>query len=275
MKSVFEEKDHYSYLSAQLDPRRAARGTKLRLAKHPRVQPAFISQVLKRKHPLSLELAESANTFLGHSLEESEYFLLMVSHDRAGTVALRQVYKRSMDDFLRRRQEVIGRLGRKGEISSAAQGVYYSSWLYSAIHVATTIPHLRKLKPLLDFFGIPLGRMREILQFLQENRLIEKSGEDFLATKNWIRLARTSPLINKLHSNWREVAVANLAYQTEEDLNFSGIYSLDEASAREIREALLECIKKQVKVIEQAPEKKLYVLGVDFFSLKGRKNDQT
>ena len=83
-----------------------------------------------------------------------------------------------------------------------------------------------------------------------------------------INLDSNSAYITKLHSNWRSKAIQSLDQEKESDLHFSGVYSLDHKTAAIIREALLDSISKQVKRIEEAPEKELFVMNVDFFNLK-------
>ena len=80
-----------------------------------------------------------------------------------------------------------------------------------------------------------------------------------------MRLTKDSPLIVKHHTNWRMQAIHNVEFQKKDDLHFSGIYSLDKETAEKIKSHMMEFIKQQIKMIETAPEKTLYVLGVDFF----------
>jgi DNA-binding HxlR family transcriptional regulator len=268
MESVFDSKNHYSYLREHLQSRPSARGIKGRFAEHVRVQPAFLSQVLAEKYPLSLEQADLANSFLEHSIEESEFFLLMVSRDRAGTVSLKKHFTKQIEQARKRRMEVIERLGRKTEISEDTKGVFFSSWIYAAAHVATTVPDLRKLTALREYLGVNNEVLLKTLQFLENHGLVVRKGDEYLPTQNWIRLDRQSPHVIKMHNNWRQKAMQNIEVQKDEDLHFSGVYSLDAKTALAIRDELLDGISRQVKKIEKAPEEGLYVLGVDFFNLR-------
>lgn len=266
MESLFDFKDHYSYLKKRLND--LPRGGKAKFSGFTRIQPAFLSQVLAKKYPLSLEQADLANSFLEHSVDESEFFILLVSRDRAGSESLKKHFTKQLDHIFKKRQEVVERLGRKIEISKETQGIYYSSWLYSAIHVATTIPHLRKVNQLRDYFKIGSDHLLKILQFLENHQLVTKQGDEFVPTQNWVRLDRSSPHITQLHSNWRHKAIQNFDHQKPRDLHYSGVFSMDEKTAKSVREVLLNTISKEVKKIEAAPEKELYVIGLDFFDLK-------
>lgn len=266
MESIFEYNDHSTYMKDRLRSI-GQRGVKQRFAEYIRVQPAFLSQVLAQKYPLSLEQADRANFFFEHSIDESDYFIALVSRDRASTESLKKYFSNQLNDLKKRRFEIIRRLGRKDEISENAKGVYYSSWIYGAAHIATTIPAARRLGQLQKLLNIEMDVLKNILQFLVDNNLIYQESGEYLPTQNWLRLDRSSPYIRQHHNNWRQKAIQNLEKQDDKDLHFSGVYSLDSKTAVSIREDILELIARQVKKIEKAPEKELYSLGIDFFSV--------
>ncbi len=264
MNIIFDYELHYAYIKDRLI---GARGVKQRFAEYIRVQPAFLSQVLAQKYPLSLEQADLANSFFEHSIDESSYFIALVSRDRAATISLKKYFTNQLDDLKKKRFEIVRRLERKSEVSEIAKGIYYSSWIYSAIHIATTIPSARRPSQLQKMLGIESEVLKDALQFLEDNNLIYQKNGEYHPSQNWLRLGRGSPYIKQHHSNWRQKAIHHFERNNDDDLHFSGIYSLDVKTAVSIREEILELISRQVKKIEKAPEKELYSLGIDFFSV--------
>lgn len=265
MSQVFNYLSHFDYLRAWLDPRHSERGIKTRFAESLRILPAYLSQVLKEKYSLSLEQADLANQFFEHSSEESEFFLLLTSKDRAGTVSLRKIYQKQIDQILEKRKLVVERLGKKTEISNETQGVYYSSWLYSTVHVACTIEKLRSRKALVAYLHASPEAVETVLNYLEQNSLLKKEFDSYLPTQNWIRMGKESPHIVKHHTNWRLQAIRNLEDQTNEDLHYSGVFSIDEKTAHKVKDELLDSLKKHAKAFEAAPAEELYALGIDFF----------
>jgi predicted transcriptional regulator len=267
MSAIFEHSSHFSYLSARLAQGRAARGTKSRFASFLRIQPAFLSQVLAQKYSLSLEQADLANQFFDHSFEEAEFFLLLVSRDRAGTPSLRKHFDQQLKSALKKRLLVAERIGKRTEISHEAKGVYYSSWLYAAVHIACTIGSLRSRRTIAEELQLPLATVGRVLDFLEENGLVRKEEDAYLPTEAWVRIDKESPHLVKHHTNWRMRAVQNLEVATMRDLHFSGVYSLDLPTALKVKDHFLDYIKEQIKRIEGAKEEELFVMGVDFFQL--------
>lgn len=268
MSELFNCSRHDEYLKLRLEGPQIPRGYKSQFAEALRIQPAFLSQVLARKYALSLEQADLANQFWGHSDEESQFFLLLVSRDRSGSASLKRHFDQQLQSSLKKRTLVIERLGKRHTISEEATSIYYSSWIYSAIHVACTIKELQTRTALSERLKLPLDLVNRVLGFLVENKLLEKKGERYQPSQKWLRLDKSSAHISKHHSNWRQKVVQNIELQTDADLHYSGIYSLSAKSAEKIHDRFLEFLKQQVKEIEQSPEEDLFCICTDFFRLK-------
>lgn len=117
------------YLQARLPVTGSERGIRSRLARHLRVQPAFLSRVLSGLADISLEHAVEVGEFLGHAEAEQEYFLLLVQHSRAGSEALRQALERQMARARRQRRLLASRVRTTRELTHEEQMTYYSHWL--------------------------------------------------------------------------------------------------------------------------------------------------
>jgi uncharacterized protein (TIGR02147 family) len=268
MSSIYKYANHYKYLRDRLDSKRSARGTKSRFAEFVQIQAAFLSQVLSEKYPLSLEQADLANEFLEHSKSEGEFFLLLVSRDRAGSHRLRKHFDEQIEQQRAKANQLVARLGQRGQVvSPEAKGIYYSSWIYSAIHVACTIEKLQTRNKLAQHLRLPSDLVAEVLHFLIENQLLKKEDERYLPTETWLRLDKASPHIIKHHSHWRQKAIESLELETAEDLHYSGVFSMDAATAAIIKENFLEFFKKQQILIAAAPEEELFSIGIDLFRL--------
>lgn len=265
MISVFDYKNQYKYLRDRLSYGSKKWGSKSKFSSALRIQSAFLSQVLSEKYSLSLEQADLANSYFEHSKNEAEYFILLVSRDRAGTPSLKEFYTQQINKKMTEYQLLTEALGKKQEIDEQTKGIYYSSWLYAAVHVGCTIANLRTKKQLSQKFNMDENKIEEILAFLTEHSMLEKKMNEYFPNQNWVRLGKDSPHIIKHHTNWRMQAVQNLERQKDNDLHFSGIYSMDLMTAKSIQTEIINFLKQQQKKIETAKEENLYILGLDFF----------
>jgi uncharacterized protein (TIGR02147 family) len=266
--SVFDFRSYKAYLRALAGPDSQRRGFKSAVAKALRCHPTFISQVFRGSLHLSLEQADALTQFLGHGKEEASYFLLLVQWERAGTPTLRLHFEEQIESVLRKRMVLTERLGKQNELSNEDRGVYYSSWHYTAIHVAISITELNRPKALADFFKLSLKKVNEVLGFLTRTGLALEEQGRYKCGVTLIRLGNDSPLIFRHHSNWRMLAMEALDREEIGDLHYSGVVSLSKADALKIKDRLLERLKEDIALIRKSTDEEVYCYCLDFFTLR-------
>lgn len=67
-----------------------------------------------------------------------------------------------------------------------AEAIYYSSWIYAAVHVALAVPRLQSIENLSRRLGLGLGTVEVALMKLEELGLAERVG----ASKTWGPIAQ-------------------------------------------------------------------------------------
>ena len=142
-KSVFDFKAYKSYLLYETERKPAQRGLKYLLAKALGCQSAYLSQVLKGSAELSPEQGLRACEFFRLGQDEQDYLMLLLQKDRAGTQDLKTYFQKQINDLLKKRMNLVKRLGKESHLSETDKNTYYSSWIYSAIHLAVTINKLQ------------------------------------------------------------------------------------------------------------------------------------
>ncbi|WP_413587062.1 TIGR02147 family protein [Bdellovibrio sp. HCB274] len=265
-KSVFEYSHYRSYLRMRLESA-GRRGSKAQIATEMGVQATYVSQVLQENAHLSLEQAEAANVFLNHTSQESHFFLLLVQKDRAGTKSLRDYFQTQLDEILKTRMVLTERLGKSTQLDEKDRSWYYSSWIPSAIHIATTIPTLRTVGDLAKAMQLSSEKVMETLERLENIGLVRKEGLQFLPGEQQIRIGKDSHYILKHHTNWRLQAMQSLEHENLKELHYSAVVSLSAKDVDKIKDLLLESLKANVEIIKDSKEEELYCLTMDFFSL--------
>lgn len=265
--NLFESVDYKAYLCSRVGEAGQRKGVKSAMARALNCQPTYITSVLYSSANLSLEQAEALNSFFAHTKEESQFFLLMVSRDRAGTQTLKAHFQEQCDQILKSRLILTKRLGQHNPLNEQSRGQFYSSWHYLAVQIAVTIPEYQDHESLAKALDLPSNLIAEVLQFLCETSLVEKRGSKFFPTTTQIRLGNDSHHIRKHHTNWRIKALESLDRESLTDLHYSGIVSLSEADVVVIKDTLLRQLKANLKIIAESKEQKLYVLNLDFFNL--------
>jgi len=231
-------------------------------------QKAYVSQVLNADKDFSLEQAESANAFLGHSKLEANYFLQLVQLARAGTEGLKKHIQEQLEETKIKALDLRNRIEIQNSLSTEHQMTYYSDPYYSIVHVALTIPELQTAAALSKRLGLTDVRLSEILEFLSSTGLIEKYGAKFKVGQTRIHLGQDSKMILAHHRNWRLKAIDNLSFLQKNDLHYSSIVSVSTADLEEIRETLTRTIDRIRKTVKASPEEDLAIFNMDLFRFK-------
>lgn len=242
-------------------------GARKRLAEHIPVHTTFVTQVMKGRADFSLEQAESVNEFFGHGEAEGEYFLLMVMHERAGTKTLKKRFAQKIEAMRSERLNVERRLGTTDTISDKDRERFYSSYLYGAVHVLTSLPAFRQVEYISQALRLPKSRVQEIVDFCLRIGVLKIENGLLGPGSSHIHLGNQSELVLRHHQNWRQHAIQSMQFLDKDDLHYSACVSLTEADAFRVKEGLLESLKDQVKLISASKEEVAYVLNLDFHKL--------
>lgn len=268
MKTIFNFKNYKDYLLSLSGTKNRRSGFKSALAKAANCNNTYVSQVLSGTSNFSPEQAEQINHLLNHTPDESHYFLLLVQIERAGTLALKKYFKKQIEDLIQKRNQIQGRLEMMSELSAQDKAKYYSSWLYSAVHMAITIPRKSKqLEFICDTLNISSKKLEEILSFLLQTGLVQRGPDGLISGVTKIHLGNDSADILKHHSNWRIEAIKSLESPLTNDLHYSAVVSMSSEDIIRLREIFLEFIRTVTKEIAKSPEEELCAFNLDFFTL--------
>ena len=259
-------KDYKEFLNEwiQGQPSRG-RGVRSALARAAGCQAAYVSQVLSGKQDFGLEQAQAISKHIGLSQDETHCFLLLVQKARAGTRELREYFQSQLDALRQERLLLKNRLGVQSFLEKENQLIYYSSWLYAAIHVITDIPAFQTREAIAEKFSLPLGKVADILEFLEKTGLIVRKDNRFQMGEGRIHLGSDSALIAKHHANWRMKAIASMDLERPDDLHYSSVVSISEKDSVQIKSAIVAVLKNIKTVIKDSRSEELFSLSFDFF----------
>jgi uncharacterized protein (TIGR02147 family) len=266
--SIFEYSDYKLYLKEKIQSLPSkGRGVKLKLAEYLQCQNTFVSQVLNGEPHFSLEQGARLNNFFDHSNDEAKFFLLLLHFSRAGNSELKKFYQEEMSFLITKNSDLKKRTNMKGSLREKDQDIYYSSWLYSAIHILVTINEFRNVSQISKRFNLSKDKTLEILGFLTDSGLLQRDGSNYTSGSTRIHLSKDSPHINRHHTNWRMRAVNSIDMNQPSDLHFSNVVSMGEKDIVRIREIFIKAIAEARSIIKDSPEEKLHSICVDFFEV--------
>jgi len=267
--SVLNHVSYKRYLEeymAQLP--KEGRGEINRMAAAMGVHPTLVSQVLRGDKDFSIEQAHKLCHHLGLLKLEKDYFLLLVQHERAGSRDLKQYYQEKIEELKTRSLDLKERISHHRSLTDQERAVFYSSWIYSAVRLFTSIGTGQTLAATAERFELSPGEAAEILGFLNESGLVSEEAGVYQMQTAHTHLEIGSPFLPRHHVNWRLQAIQRCERLTSDELMFTSPFSISREDFLKIREQIVSLVNSTSKVIRESPAEEIACLNVDLVWLK-------
>ncbi len=268
-EDIFSFRDYKKYIKIWLKKSSSSIGIKSRFALSMKCQPAYLTHVLNGKAHLSPDQALAASEFMGHSDLESQYFLNLIHLGRASTLKFKNFVENELRKLKNERLDLQNKINVPVLSEEETLNVFYSSWHYSAIHVALGISKLNSASELSKAFDLPISLVEEALKFLVHAGLAQSTGSaKYVSMARQTHLPKASPKTLNHHTNWRLRALADLVKNRPENLHYSSVISInekDEGGIRKILNRAIEDIRQLVRASQN--ESAVYSYGIDFFNI--------
>lgn len=269
MKSIFE---YDSYKNLVLDRLKlfpkAGHGQFRKIASALRVNPVIVTMVFKGSRDLSTEQAMELADYLGFSRLESDYFLILVQKERAGTHKLKEYFEVKRVELVDKSKDLKNRMVNNKILTEEAKAMFYSNWFYSGIRLASSIPTLNTPEQIAQYLNLPLPTVHRVLEFLLTQGLVAQTDKGLDMGPARTHIEASSPLVSRHHMNWRNKALQRIDKFTNKELFFTGPVVFSEGAQEEVREILIQAIEKLMKVVQEAPSEKLSCINIDLFNVE-------
>ena len=265
---LFEYIDYKKFVHDRIDlmPRKG-RGEFKRIAAALRMHSTRVSQIFNSGIDLTLEQAADFCHFWGLSQLESEYFLLLVQKARAGSAHLSKILEAQADGLRAKARHLEARIKTEVMLSESDRSKFYSSWIYSGVRLATSIPHMNSVDALAEYFDLPRAFVIQIIDFLLEAELCERSGHSIQMKAKSTHLETNSPLVHRHHVNWRIKALSGLENRRDDEISFTCPASIAKSDQTEIRDLLMKSMDRFLRSARASdPPDTLICLNLDLFN---------
>jgi uncharacterized protein (TIGR02147 family) len=265
--TIFEFEDYKKYLRARIEEMpKSGRGELQKISKSLKMHSTRFSHIFHGHEHLTLEQGMGLTKYFGLGELESEYFMVILQSAKAGTPDLRAFFEKKRKELLARATQLSERLPSDRKLTESEKAVFYSNWYYSAIRLSMSLPHRQNVDTLAERFQIPREKVSDALQFLLATGLcVELSDGRIRSGPKSTHLEARSPLVSRLHANWRVKAMERHPALTTEELAFTSPMSIDEKDVAQIRELLIQMIEKASSYADTKDTNALYCLNVDWF----------
>ncbi len=267
-ESIFRFNDYKKFLEAYLKGRpKAGRGLLTQLGLSIDMTSAQVSHVMRGDRDLTAEQALGASKFLGLNDLETQYFVELVSLARASSNELKNFIVKRLENLKADGLQLRNQVPSHRELTDEEKARFYSSWIYSAVRLLSSVRPLQ-IEDVIQEFAVDRERAVNILNFLVQTSLCLHDREGVKMGSRSTFVPRSSPFINKHHSNWRLRALECSERELENDLFFTSPVSMSESDFERFRMKLTELIKEFSAVIKDSPEEIVACLNFDFFRVR-------
>ncbi len=244
------------------------RGQLSRAAEALNCQVSFLSRVLKTEAHITLDQAFMLTKFWKLNPEDCDYFSTLVELERAAEPQYRQHLNRRVEG-LRESHESLQKRTRKQDFPIAEQqAMYFSSWLWSALHFLTAIPEYQNSKKLSARLGLSEASLIENLKRLEQFKLISSGPHNqWKYASGQFHLPKNSPFVVQHHQNWRNKAVMDAQNFSSDGLHYTTVLTLSKADVEKIKNLLLSFISETVEISNPSVPEDALVLNCDFFKV--------
>ncbi len=264
--SIFNHRNYRNYIRNYIEQLpKNGRGELLKIARSLNISSTLLSQIMGATRELSPEQTFLLSEYLGHTEIEKDYFSLLVQFERANNPDLKLYLNKKIDNLKSESMKLSKRMTFEKKLSEEQRSIFYSSWIYSAVHIFTSLNEKGfSLDEIAAKFDLGKVRTSEILHFLISSGIVtEDSGKFKLGVQSTF-LEQGSPHLLKHHSSWRLRAIEKSERLSSSEMMVTGQYSISKKDFLVLREQLTVFMKSlQTTIVNTEPDQ-IVSLNIDW-----------
>jgi len=263
---LFDFESYKDFLKAYI-VKNKKRGLVSELARAAGCDRTYLSQSLNSKVQLTPDHILGISSYIGMSENEQNFFLHLNLYERSNSENARAMIKKQMQSIKKQTQllsEKIQDIINPLELAEKDKNIYYSSWIYQAIHILSAIEDYQESQKISDKVGLNLLKTKDILSQLETMGLISKTGKKWQHSKKPIHIPRGSLHNTVNHIHWR--TKANEQFNNPTNVHYTGVFTLSKKDYNTIKKQVLNLIEDHRTTISQSGSEELYCFCCDLYS---------
>jgi uncharacterized protein (TIGR02147 family) len=229
------------------------------------VKTSYISQVLSGAVVLKEEYALPINALFQHTELEGDYFIALVSVDRATNHQMKQYYKKKAREIRERLKELVQATDLTKIIDHEALfEEYYSSWIYTAVHALSGVIGIDS-EILKQKLQISDGTATKVLKYLAKMELIVQEGQYFRHSGLGLHLPKENKWVNRHHINWKIKTAETLNRGESRGLHYTSVATMSSKEMELVKQIIYATIQEIRHHIAKAKDEEVYCYSIDFY----------
>lgn len=260
--------EHYKvYMREWIDSQpNNGRGQLNLMAKAINVKASLLSAIMSTERNITMEQAFELNSFFKHDELQSEFFIVLVSIDRAGTFKLKDYYGNQKSVLLKKSEQIKKRIKFENSISETQRESYYSKSLYSYVRMLSTLDKGVSAQEIIQLTKQSKKEIKIVVDDLLSFGLIIEKEKRFYSTNQNIHIAKESNHYIHHRRNWLLEQINKHPNSSNSNLHFTCPCTLSRSDFEKIKTILLDSISKTHKIIDQSPAEFMACLTIDLIN---------
>lgn len=264
--TIFTYNDYKKYFNAWVEQQpKAGYGEYRRVAQALNLSTTMISQVFKAEKHLSMEMAADLCDYLNLNDDETDYFLLLVEYQKAGSFKLRTKLERQLKKAQEKAAKLENKVKKDIELSEQDKTIYYSSWVFQAVRLLTDIDGASDVENIAARLNLPKNLIQKVIQFLLETNLCKKEKGLLKMGPAITHINAKSPMVSRHHLNWRLRGHQQMTFNDEKNFFATVPMVLSEELADKFRQELPQFIQNIAAEIGPSKSEVVRCLNIDYF----------
>lgn len=262
--------DHSSYRAYLLElcDHPEARGLRKQLSAAAGCQPSYLSQALHGRVHLTEEHLAGIAGFLRLKAEEAEYLLLLLRAEKAGNKVLRDMLEAQKAKLLAKQKNLKNRVGAgAAPMSEADIGLYFSTWIPSAVHLLTSDPAYGHAEKIAERLRLPAAKITETLRFLEKLGLVAHGKKGWAFARSGFHLPKDSPWQSAFQASRRELAARSIALNPRGATHFSTMFTISPEDLRKLEQLTADFVSSAHQRIHASGTESLAAICIDLFEI--------
>jgi uncharacterized protein (TIGR02147 family) len=265
--NIFLTTDYKAFFKKWLRSQpRGGRGLLSRISEQIGMSPAMMSHVLGGDKHFSMEAANDIALFMGLSEDEAEYFLLLVSFERAGTQTLRERLNRKISREQKKAQDLEKKVKPTKTVPEQVKAAFFSHWIYSGIVNMVACKQFHDVDKIAQHLNLSRMVVQHAVEFLVQNGLCIIQKGRIGVGPHITFLGKESSLVEKHHQNWRLHGLTKMFEASDENVFFTSPMSLSREAAALIRAKIPSFIGEVRDLVGPSHSEVIRCLNIDWFS---------
>ncbi|NUM56980.1 MAG: DUF4423 domain-containing protein [Bdellovibrionaceae bacterium] len=266
--NIFDFVDYKRFLASLIGVNGRRRGLYKELAMAANCQPSYLSQVMRKGSKIQLTPDQTLGIaqMLLLSPKERDYFLYLVDYERASSKELKGLLSEKIKSMQKSSLDIGNILDRPKSENQESLVKFYSSWLFSYIHILTSIPEFQSTESISQKINLPGEATLNILSELENMGLVKREKGLWLHSGRHLHVDAESTLVGNHHNNWRQQAMLDTQLKNSiESVHFSGVYSVSKSDFSKIKTLVLESLKNLNALAISSGTEEVVVFCCDLF----------